>query len=147
MADTQTTDDTVKLQSSSAFNLGLSVCDSAGKNAEAMDQAIAYTSDYISLLTKNQSAIDELNNEALQDMVDYINSLGGDDNNNGKLSQATSTYNLMSSQASATDQQYTSEESTFNSENSNRADSLNSYNSTVASIMSGLNSLSSLLAQ
>lgn len=142
---TDTTSNTVTLESSSAFNLGLSVCDSAAKTAEAMDEAIAFTSDYISLLTEIQSTTDELNNNALQDEIDDINAIT--DNDDGEVSIATSTYNLMSSQASAADQQYTSEESTFNSYNSNRADSVNSFNSTVASIMSGLNSLASLLAQ
>jgi hypothetical protein len=129
----------------SAFNLGLSVCESADINSEAMDKAIAYTSDYIALLTEVQSTTDDLNNASLQKEIDTINAITS--NSNGEVSKATSTYNLMSSQASAADQQYTSEESTFNSENSNRADSVNSFNSTIASIMSGLNSLASLLAQ
>ncbi len=141
--DTTTNTATVELESSSAFNLGLSVCNSAAINAEAMDESIAFTSDFISLLTQVQSTTDDLNNAELQDQIDKIN--GTSDSNT--IQQYTATYNLMSSQASAADQQYTSEESTFNSENSNRADSVNSYNSTVASIMSGLNSLASLLAQ
>ena len=127
MSATQTQEDAVGLPKpaptqAAAFNLGLSVCDSAGNNAEAMDKAIAYTSDYIALLTEIQSTTDDLNNTSLQDQIDIVNQQTTSDN----IQKQTATYNLLSSQASAFDQQSTSEESTFNSENSNRADSLNS---------------------